>query len=352
MQRVLLRRLKAIQRVIKFSFFNMETNEYRSKDFTGAIFLIFVGIIFLLNTTNVVSWSIWLYIFKFWPVFLILGGLKLVLGKSLISDIVLSVLSLLIYLTVGIFSYISVTERNLPIGICGNNGCVRYNLDQSVTEKKYTVFKDEYVESVKKKNVNLNIGGAKFDVSDDSLSEYLDIDAHYPRSYKEPTLEEKVVQKDTLNIDFNSATPSSFPIFYKDSTEYNFILGRNDVPTDINLTLGAGYGVVTLDDGVYTKIQLITGAGQLTMRLGGRSIPSDELNIKIGAGENILELPEDVGYVIEYDLGVGAITSSEGDIAIFAADSKVYKSKNYDSSEKKIKIVASVGVGSLVINRY
>ncbi len=103
---------------------------------------------------------------------------------------------------------------------------------------------------------------------------------------------------------------------------------------------------------MYTKIQSTTGAGQLTIRLGGRSLPSDELNIDVGAGESILELPEDVGYLLEYDLGIGSITSSEGEIASFAADSEIYRSKNYDSVEKKIKIVASVGVGSLVINRY
>ena len=46
----------------------MDQNKKEARDISSAIFLIFIGMIFLLNTTGIVGWEIWLYMFRFWPV--------------------------------------------------------------------------------------------------------------------------------------------------------------------------------------------------------------------------------------------------------------------------------------------
>jgi hypothetical protein len=151
-------------------------------------------------------------------------------------------------------------------------------------DKRYTVFKEEYVDSIKKKYVKLNISGAEFNLSDDSLSEYLDVTAHYPKRYKEPRLDEEIIENDTLNINFDSAIPSSSNVFYRNIIEYDFFVVEMMYLLIYDITLGAGNGVVSLDVGVYTKIKSTTGAGKLTMRIGGRSIPSDGVDIKVRCG--------------------------------------------------------------------
>ena len=52
---------------------------YGSKrNYSWAVFLVLVGILLLLNTTGVVGWGIWQYIARFWPVFIVLIGIKII----------------------------------------------------------------------------------------------------------------------------------------------------------------------------------------------------------------------------------------------------------------------------------
>jgi hypothetical protein len=68
----------------------MEDNYYRYHHHhsgLGAIILIFLGIILLLNNFGILSWESWSTIWRFWPLLLILGGLQLVMGRSRSSSI-------------------------------------------------------------------------------------------------------------------------------------------------------------------------------------------------------------------------------------------------------------------------
>ena len=62
----------------------------------GAVILIGIGILFLLNNFGIVSWNVWEYIIRFWPVILILIGLQILLGKSYASRIVIVILTIAI----------------------------------------------------------------------------------------------------------------------------------------------------------------------------------------------------------------------------------------------------------------
>lgn len=64
------------------------------------VFVMFLGILFLLNTLNVLPWSIWDQLVRFWPVLLILGGFHIILGNSLLSRLILTIISLIIFGTV------------------------------------------------------------------------------------------------------------------------------------------------------------------------------------------------------------------------------------------------------------
>jgi hypothetical protein len=51
-------------------------------DILGALVLITIGIILLANNFAVISWDIWAYIAKFWPVIFIFIGLDMISNKS------------------------------------------------------------------------------------------------------------------------------------------------------------------------------------------------------------------------------------------------------------------------------
>ncbi len=148
---------------------------------------------------------------------------------------------------------------------------------------------------------------------------------------------------------FKSAFSSSFMFMNNQRSSYDLVLGKQNIPTDLRISLGAGEGKVVLTDTVMNEISSQVGAGKLVIDLSERSIPNERIYIELGAGEIVLQLPEGVGYSLEYDLGIGNISTDGKDIASFIGSEKEYKSENYNLADIKVNIVAKVGVGSLVI---
>lgn len=62
----------------------------------SGIFLISLGVIFLLNSLGVLPWGIWKMLFiigaNLWPVFIILAGASVIVGQSLVGKIISSIL--------------------------------------------------------------------------------------------------------------------------------------------------------------------------------------------------------------------------------------------------------------------
>lgn len=73
---------------------------FKHGSITWGLFFIFVGIIFLLSNFGVLSPIVWSHIFRFWPVIIILIGIDTILGHSDVSEVVSSLLSIFIFLTI------------------------------------------------------------------------------------------------------------------------------------------------------------------------------------------------------------------------------------------------------------
>jgi hypothetical protein len=70
----------------------------------GGLFLVFLGIVFLLTNLGLVPSSIWNELWKFWPVLVILLGLRLLAGRNTISRIIIALVTLFAF--AGVFAYI------------------------------------------------------------------------------------------------------------------------------------------------------------------------------------------------------------------------------------------------------
>lgn len=79
------------------------------KGIFGGIILITVGIIFLLNNFGLLPWSVWSILWRFWPLFLILGGLEILLGNNWFARFIFSLLTLI---TVGFILFQIVAVNN------------------------------------------------------------------------------------------------------------------------------------------------------------------------------------------------------------------------------------------------
>jgi len=84
------------------------TYDYRYKRYGGGIvmglFFVFIGIIFLLNNLGLVPSDVWNQLWKLWPLLIVLLGLRLLVGKSWISRLVITLIMLFIF--TGVLAYI------------------------------------------------------------------------------------------------------------------------------------------------------------------------------------------------------------------------------------------------------
>lgn len=264
------------------------SKRYKSRDVVWAIFLIFVGTIFLLNTTGVIEWGVWLYILRFWPVFLILGGIKLVIGNSVIAEIVLTVLTLLTFLTIGILAYSSYTPKyrlsfHGPMYEYMRGKYPRFVQDRDRVSKQMVVTQEEFPEGVSSKRLELNVGAAYFELSDEDISNFVTINSTYPGHLSSPTIDSKLTDGE-LDMKFKSAFSSSFMFMNNQRSSYDLVLGKQNIPTDLRISLGAGEGKVVLTDTVMNEISSQVGAGKLVIDLSERSIPNERIYIELGAG--------------------------------------------------------------------
>ena len=70
-------------------------NAQTSDRIIWGFFLIFAGVIFMLNTQNVLPWDIWREVAGFWPLLVIFAGLQIVLGSNFLARIILGTLAFL-----------------------------------------------------------------------------------------------------------------------------------------------------------------------------------------------------------------------------------------------------------------
>ncbi len=73
-------------------------HDHHGGSFIWGFLLIFAGTILFLNTLNLVPWSVWEMIGRYWPVLLVLFGIDIVLGRSGLSRLIS------FFLTLGVFA--------------------------------------------------------------------------------------------------------------------------------------------------------------------------------------------------------------------------------------------------------
>lgn len=317
----------------------------KKKDYIWAIFLIFLGTMFLLNTTGVLEWSIWLGILRFWPIFLVLAGLKMILGESKITTIITSSI-LIIFLAIILFCTI-ITTRELTNAFLSNcQGFCKNFVMQDGTQKKerFNVVRERY-EDVENINYEMNLGVSKFEITD-GADEYMELDARFSEIYGRPEI---VVEQEENTLDISmKESRGTFTVMGLRTPQYDFKLA-SEILSNLRIINGVGSGDITLENTLLEHLKVTTGTGEIKMELGFDSIPTEGIDIEVGTGNVKLTIPSNVGYIINYSLGVGNIKLDGVDIDGIGRDGKDVRSSNYDEAEKFVNIDAKVGVGNLEI---
>lgn len=326
--------------------------EHYTGNAVGAVFLILLGIVFLLNNFGVLPWSMWAHIWKLWPLFLILPGLQLVLGKSKIATLIIALIGFVLISFLLLLSWAAV-DTNI-------SGWMHHNMS-FLPDRTYTLFEkpdavtkelavtsDDYdLDTVKTRTLSLGIGVSEFTLADSANDEYLTVDAQYYDDFGVPQLTHTLRGRE-LDLNFTTESSSSFNFNWLsgDSVSYDFVLGQRNIPTDITIDLGTGKGTITLEKLNTTELTASVGTGDLEVTLGVLSLPADTFKLDVGTGKITLNLPKETGLKINHSVGLGELIVDSETIK----NEGIYYSDNYESAETQVEVMVEVGVGTIEIN--
>ena len=320
----------------------------RGGNVVWAVFLIFIGIIFLLNNIGIIPWSIWGYLWRFWPVFLILAGLKIILGHTLLTDIVIGIFAIGLFGLIGVTALTAVDSQIIKdYGIQLPEWWIDIvSEEMAPISSEYTIESDNYTD-VTQRTIELDIGGATFSLKDRNRKDYFSVDANYFENYGVPDIDEEY-EDEKLRIQFRQENNRVIH-FNQQAPDYDFIVGQPDLLTDLDVSIGAGKGMIDLASLQIGELRCNVGAGALEINLTEASSAKEMIRLDLGAGRITLSIPAEIGLLIEYDVGVGTIKYNAESIADLIGDTDEYQTANYADAERTMDIIADVGVGEIEI---
>lgn len=321
--------------------------EHRGEGVVGAVFLVIAGILLMLNNFGVLPWTIWPTLLQFWPIFLILGGVQLILGRSWVARIIMILIAIIV-INLAVAVSIAKQRDDFSEWMDQNFPNLRTSIESlfqtEYLEETLSVLGADY-EDVEARELEVNIGATQFTMVDDSsFDDHLILDARYFQNFNKPVLDSDM-SNSVLSMDFTTESKPMFHLGDFSDSGFDFTFGQTSIPTDLVVDLGAGKGTLEFSDQIFGTIDLDIGAGEMNVELSEDSIPSEKLKVNVGAGSFNLSVPEDVGLKVTYDVGVGRF-SILGDLV--NADG-TYESDNYEDAEIKLELEVNLGAGSVKI---
>ncbi len=118
----------------------------------------------------------------------------------------------------------------------------------------------------------------------------------------------------------------------------------DSVPLYIDVELGAGKGFLDLKGLNVSSLDMVMGAGDVTVDFGGDWDRAFTASIKGGVGRAKIFLPEDVGVKVSARGGLGDIKTSG-----LTKDGDMYVNDAYSPGEKTLEISVEGGIGEIIL---
>ncbi|HSX58540.1 MAG TPA: DUF5668 domain-containing protein [Candidatus Saccharimonadales bacterium] len=287
----------------------------------GAIVLIALGAVFLLNNFGVLPWDIWQNIWKFWPVLLILIGVEFVLGRPSSFKIFLLLLALIFI--VPIVLILNPLTRN-PLA----NGTATFEKPLGNLTKASFIYKLP--------SNNLTISALKT-----TSSKSFESSVKYSKALPTPTL--------TTEQHFGEAS-------YTFSQPYRYVpfasnLGNTIetkisplIPIEINSTSTAGVFQLNLTSLKANLVTLESTTGQIEIDYSKDF--SNKTYLKTTAANITLKIPKEIDARVKIESLVKNIKIDQNR---FKQTDNTYQTANFPTSTLKIDIEISGSASSVTI---
>ncbi len=320
-----------------------ETPRHRS-GVVGAVVLIGIGAIFLLNNFGYLGWDSWQIIWRLWPLILVLWGLQVVFGKSRLANLAVGLVGLVIFglLLLYILAVSSGPLQNWATNIIPGWETNLKPLHSPATQSKSETIKEADFKDVHSRQLKVELGVDRIIVNDDNSTNYLSYDAHFQGDA--PSLTNRLVDN-TLFMELKTLERRMMFGFWGER-KMTATVGRPDLPTALAVSVGTGQADISLDQLLLSSLSVQVGTGSTDLTLTGSAVPSTA-TITSGTGSVRINLPSDTGVKVTYSVGLGLLKFGDGTLR----GNGTTTSENYESAKQKIELVLSVGTGSISVNQ-
>jgi hypothetical protein len=307
----------------------------KTKHIFWGILFISIGMLWLLDRFIWLSVE-WNYVWKLWPVVIILWGVSLMVTNHLIRGIITAITAFL--LALALFT-------SVKYGVIHTGDGIEWNInDDGISDKfEVTDYSESYNDNYQKATLHFEAGAGSF-IAHDTTEELFHANVEGRKdSYN---LTKSGTGNDVnLNFDMHKKHINFFP-FNKMRNRVDLKL--NSTPLwDLNFNLGAASIDFDLTPYKTYNIAIKMGAASLKLKLGDRSEES-RLNIDAGASSIDIDVPQDAGCEVKTESSLSAKYIN----GFKNIEDNLYRTDNFDSAKKKIYITIKSGVSSITINRY
>ncbi len=299
--------------------------EKNTKGFSfTAIFLIFLGIVFLLNNFGILSWNLWQNLWKFWPILLILFGTEIILGRNF-TPRGLGFLIVLIFI--------------VPVILILNPFTGNPLATQTALFKKPLA-------NLTKASINFNLASSNLKISElEPISTDLFLGTlKYSQLLPKPNLtEEQHFGEAQFTISQSS----------KDQIPFSNNLGNSGIfsltrliPLELNFKGSTAVLELNLEKLRISFLDVETEAGNIDIRFAKDY--STRAFLKTKASLIKLKIPENTAASIKLNSSFKTLKIDSNKFK--KIDSNTYKSTNFDQASNKIEVEISGSVSSIEIN--
>ncbi len=314
------------------------------------VLLLFIGAVLLLDNFNVIEFY-WRNVWSFWPIFLIIAGVKLLLNRN--ESQLGSKVSLGILIITLIFLFFKGQENPRNHSWWSDRNDISIDIDDSNdgderVGKNGLHFSEPYLaaDSAKKTILNLSAGGTSFNLIGvtDSLFE--------------ARVNKKSGNFSLITNSSDSTNTVTFKMNNKrngDKNSWSFNTGGNDVDIslntlplwEMNIKMGAGEVDFDLSDYKVRELNFDGGAADVSMKIGDR-LPITDVNVKTGVANVEIKVPANSGCRIKTHTGL----SSRDFKGFIKKNDGSYETPNYKESTNKIFINLDGGLSNFEVDTY
>jgi hypothetical protein len=298
------------------------------------VLLIGAGSILLLNNLGYLSWDIWGTLWRLWPVLLIAAGLEIIVGRRSFLGSALVALVLLAVFLGAIWWGLQGEAQAQPLPVIRAGG----------PQELRTIAISQPLEGAAAAVVSVGFGAGQLRLDALPASSNL-VKGQIELNSGEEAEPEFDISHGVAHFTLQNDNPAVIPTLGVGNVGATWDLKLNrDVPTQLEVSTGAGDARLDLTELNLTQLDVKTGVGrtQLFMPRRGKL----EAQVESAVGELTIVIPPDVGARIEIDGGLGSVNVGGKE---YTQQEDVYTSSDYHSAPNRVDLSIDAGIGSVII---